>query len=78
MPAVLTITGSGQQKRDERVPFPGLEKYGLMRPKQVFPNLNHLFLPAKTAAMEEYSKLETAVVPAEVLGDWLAIKLKVK
>src|SRR5215212_608013 len=30
-PAVITITGSGQQTRDEPVPFPGLEKYGLMR-----------------------------------------------
>lgn len=49
--------------------------------KQIFPNLNHLFLPAKTGALEEYSKLETAVVPDEViksLGDWLALKLKVK
>lgn len=49
--------------------------------RRVFPNLNHLFLPARTGAMEEYSKLETAVVPDEVLkslGNWLAIKLKVK
>jgi uncharacterized protein len=30
-PAVITITGSGQQTRDEPVPFPGLEKYRLMR-----------------------------------------------
>ncbi len=26
-PAVITITGSGQQTRDERLPLPGLEKY---------------------------------------------------
>ena len=26
-PAVVTITGSGQQTRDERLPIPGLEKY---------------------------------------------------
>ncbi|HEX8844897.1 MAG TPA: alpha/beta fold hydrolase [Pyrinomonadaceae bacterium] len=30
-PAVITITGSGQQTRDEPLPLPGLEKYGLMR-----------------------------------------------
>lgn len=30
-PAVVTITGSGQQTRDEPIPIPGLEKYGLMR-----------------------------------------------
>ena len=30
-PAVITITGSGQQSRDEPIPIPGLEKYGLMR-----------------------------------------------
>ncbi|MEK6325098.1 MAG: alpha/beta fold hydrolase [Acidobacteriota bacterium] len=28
-PAVITITGSGQQTRDERLPLPGLEKYRL-------------------------------------------------
>src|SRR6185436_13473614 len=27
LPAVITITGSGQQTRDEPIPFPGLEKY---------------------------------------------------
>jgi dienelactone hydrolase len=27
LPAVITITGSGQQTRDERLPLPGLEKY---------------------------------------------------
>ena len=31
VPVVLTITGSGQQTRDEPVPFTGLEKYGMMR-----------------------------------------------
>ena len=30
-PAVITITGSGQQTRDEPIPFPGLEKYRPMR-----------------------------------------------
>jgi dipeptidyl aminopeptidase/acylaminoacyl peptidase len=30
-PAVITITGSGQQTRDEPIPIPGLEKYGIMR-----------------------------------------------
>lgn len=30
-PVVITITGSGQQTRDEPIPIPGLEKYGLMR-----------------------------------------------
>lgn len=30
-PAVITITGSGQQTRDEPVPIPGLEKYALFR-----------------------------------------------
>jgi uncharacterized protein len=47
--------------------------------KRVFPNLNHLFLPAKTGAFSEYSKLETTAIPDEVLktlGDWLQTKLK--
>src|SRR5947209_17909810 len=30
-PAVITITGSGQQTRDEPIPLPGLEKYRPMR-----------------------------------------------
>jgi uncharacterized protein len=30
-PTIITITGSGQQTRDEPVPLPGLEKYRLMR-----------------------------------------------
>jgi dipeptidyl aminopeptidase/acylaminoacyl peptidase len=49
--------------------------------KQVFPNLNHLFLPAKTGGIDEYSKLETSLVPDDVLkslGDWLVKNLKVK
>ena len=48
---------------------------------RVLPNLNHLFLPAKTGAFDEYSTLETSVVGEEVLkplGDWLAARLKVK
>jgi dipeptidyl aminopeptidase/acylaminoacyl peptidase len=47
----------------------------------VFPNLNHLFLPAKTGAFDEYTHLETTVIPDDVLktlGDWLEAKLKVK
>ena len=31
LPAVITITGSGQQTRDEPLPIPGLEKYRPMR-----------------------------------------------
>ena len=45
----------------------------------VFPNLNHLFLPAKTGAFAEYSKLETTSIGDDVLkvlGDWLEAKLK--
>lgn len=30
-PAVVTITGSGQQTRDEPLPIPGLERYGLFK-----------------------------------------------
>jgi dienelactone hydrolase len=47
---------------------------------RVFPNLNHLFLPAKTGAFSEYSTLETSIVGDDVLktlGDWLEMKLKV-
>jgi hypothetical protein len=47
---------------------------------RVFPNLNHLFLPAKTGAFSEYSTLETSVIGDDVLktlGDWLEVKLKV-
>jgi uncharacterized protein len=46
-----------------------------------FPTLNHLFLPAKTGAFSEYSTLETAVVPEDVLkalGDWLESRLRVR
>src|SRR5437588_2817630 len=45
----------------------------------IFPNLNHLFLPAKTGAFAEYSKLETTSIGDDVLkvlGDWLEAKLK--
>lgn len=48
---------------------------------KLFPNLNHLFLPAKTGAVSEYSSLETKVLGDDlltVLGDWLVVKLKVK
>jgi dienelactone hydrolase len=47
--------------------------------ERVFPDLNHLFLPAKTGAFSEYSSLATSVVGDEVLktlGDWLEMKLK--
>ncbi|MGZ5438092.1 MAG: alpha/beta hydrolase family protein [Pyrinomonadaceae bacterium] len=49
--------------------------------KQVFPTLNHLFLPAKTGAFDEYSKLETSAIPDDVLkalGDWSVKTLNVK
>jgi len=39
----------------------------------VFPTLNHLFLPSKTGSFNEYSRLETTVVPDTVLSaiaDW--------
>jgi hypothetical protein len=48
---------------------------------RVFPNLNHLFLPAKTGAESEYSTLNTHLIPDEVLdvlSDWLQLKLKTK
>jgi dipeptidyl aminopeptidase/acylaminoacyl peptidase len=46
---------------------------------QAFPNLNHLFLPAKTGAFSEYSTLEQKTIGDDVLkvlGDWLEGKLK--
>ena len=46
----------------------------------VFPGLNHLFLPAKTGAVSEYSSLGTNAIPDDVmkqLTDWLLEKLKV-
>lgn len=49
--------------------------------KQIIPNLNHLFLTARTGGFDEYSKLETSAIGDDVLkvlGDWLALKLKVK
>lgn len=48
---------------------------------RVFPGLNHLFLPAKTGAVIEYSWLSTNAIPDDVmkqLTDWLAEKLKVQ
>jgi dienelactone hydrolase len=47
--------------------------------ERVFPGLNHLFLPAKTGAVSEYSSLSTNSIPDEVmkqLTDWLVEKLK--
>ena len=49
--------------------------------KQILPNLNHLFLTAKTGGVDEYSKLETSAIGDDVLkmlGDWLVSKLGVK
>ncbi|HEX8888032.1 MAG TPA: alpha/beta fold hydrolase [Pyrinomonadaceae bacterium] len=46
---------------------------------QTFPNLNHLFLPAKTGAFSEYPTLEQKTIGDDVLkilGDWLEAKLK--
>ncbi len=46
---------------------------------RVFPNLNHMFLPAKTGDESEYSSLETSTVGDEVIkaiGDWLQFKLQ--
>jgi len=45
----------------------------------VFPDLNHLFLRAKTGAFSEYSKLESTQVGSDVLetlGAWLAPGLR--
>ncbi|MDT5063584.1 MAG: hypothetical protein QOH63_4043 [Acidobacteriota bacterium] len=47
---------------------------------RLFPNLNHLFLPATTGAFSEYPTLETKTIGDDVLkalGDWLEVKLKV-
>jgi dipeptidyl aminopeptidase/acylaminoacyl peptidase len=47
--------------------------------KQVYPNLNHLFLPAKTGWGSEYSSLSTNAVPDEVISaltNWLVRELK--
>jgi pimeloyl-ACP methyl ester carboxylesterase len=46
---------------------------------QLFPNLNHLFLPAKTGAFSEYGTLQTKSIPSEVirtLTGWLKEKLR--
>ncbi|HKS41863.1 MAG TPA: alpha/beta fold hydrolase [Blastocatellia bacterium] len=48
---------------------------------RVYPDLNHLFLPAKTGSPSEYSSLTTNTIGSDVmnlLGDWLQQKLKVK
>ncbi len=45
----------------------------------VFPNLNHLFLPAKTGSFNEYSSLTVTSIPPEVLdtiNSWLEARLK--
>ena len=49
--------------------------------RHIFPNLNHLFLTAKTGGLDEYSKLETSAIGDDVLKvleDWLLLKLKVR
>jgi len=46
---------------------------------RIFPGLNHLFLPAKTGAVTEYSSLGASAIPDDVmkqLTDWLVEKLK--
>jgi dienelactone hydrolase len=46
---------------------------------RMFPGLNHLFLPAKTGAVTEYSSLSTNAIPDDAmkqLSDWLVLKLK--
>ena len=48
---------------------------------RVLPGLNHLFLPARTGAVSEYSSLETSEVGEDVLGvirDWLVMKLRAR
>lgn len=48
---------------------------------RLFPNLNHLFLPAATGAESEYTSLSTYDLSDEVLdtmSNWLQQKLKVK
>jgi dienelactone hydrolase len=47
----------------------------------IFPNLNHLFLPAKTGSFSEYSSLTTISIDDDVLkvlSTWLREKLKAK
>ncbi|MGA9773898.1 MAG: alpha/beta fold hydrolase [Blastocatellia bacterium] len=46
---------------------------------RIYPDLNHLFLPAKTGSPSEYSSLSTNTIGPDVmnlLGDWLQQKLK--
>jgi fermentation-respiration switch protein FrsA (DUF1100 family) len=48
---------------------------------RVFPRLNHLFLPSKTGAVNEYSSLSTNTIPDDVMNqltEWLVQKLKVQ
>lgn len=48
---------------------------------RLFPNLNHLFLPAKTGAESEYTTLETYLLGDDLLAtlaDWLQLKLRVE
>ncbi len=48
---------------------------------RVFPDLNHLFLPAKTGAISEYPRLASTRLPAEVLdalGAWLVRELRAR
>ncbi len=45
----------------------------------VFPGLNHLFLPAKTGAEREYASLNTTAIPDEVLtaiANWLDLRMR--
>jgi len=44
-----------------------------------FPNLNHMFLPAKTGAESEYGSLNASQIPDQVItaiADWLEKKIK--
>lgn len=46
----------------------------------IYPNLNHLFLPATNGTETEYTKLQTYSLGQDLLkeiADWLALKLKV-
>jgi dienelactone hydrolase len=46
---------------------------------RMFPNLNHLFLPARTGDESEYDSIETTSLGDDVLkalGDWLLFKLQ--
>jgi fermentation-respiration switch protein FrsA (DUF1100 family) len=48
---------------------------------KLYPNLNHLFLPAKTGHFDEYSSLATSQLADDVLGplvEWLSTRLRSK